>query len=972
VPDYDISRFTGEFDLVGMTEAEKLAFIKADQSTNPQIITATDTVITASDEVYFGDVTDSSKLKKDTVQGILDLVPAPDLTPYAKLDGSNQPFTGDVEVDGGAAGSVIIGATGSGSGGIDEYTVLMMQMDADPFVDSSVYKKTITNNNVTLATDRADFNGSSAYFSAPDSNDFYFGTDPVTFEACVTFDTLPSNGSYQMLYMQRVDGGNFVLWGVFNNAGTYLIYIDSYSSGVRMAYTYSTISLSTGTEYHLAFTRVGNNFTHYRNGTALAFGGGSTTAVELPNIASDPNIGRSPAGSSYFDGKMRWLRVSKGIARWTSNFTPPNIPYSADLNVPNLIFKESGVEKWRIQSDGADSSKLKIKDKDGDVQVTIEQDTGDTTFNGDISAANLSGENTGDQDLSGYLTLDQTTPQTITATDTTITASDEIYFGDATDSFKIKKDTIQGILDLIPTPDLSGYFKLDQTTPQTITAGRPIFSAGLLSGNTVSETTLIGENAGISITSAVRNIAIGKNALDANLTGNDNIAIGVDALTSMTSAENIAIGNYALKTTAKTLNNVAIGHRAGENINSQNNVFLGSYAGRRLNTSQQNIGIGSFALGSTYSASATGSYNVAIGVSNGEDMTTGYENTLIGFYTGVSLTTGYRNTMVGSQIAKAATTGYRNIIMGELAYTSGTNLGYDNVVLGYENVRRGAGASTRENVLIGGQNAYANIPTNATYGNVFIGYAAAYSLSTGYANAGIGHYSLNGVVDGYKNSSLGSSTLFYCGSGYENVAIGYYAGRLINSGGNSGNLVQSTLLGAETRTNAAGDINSIVIGYAGRGKGSNTAVIGNENTTGLFLPADNYELIFGAGDDCGIKYDGTNMVINPKKAGSGYLNIQGQTLVDDKLMFTQTDGNEYIDSLADGYMDYGATTQHRFNNDVDVDGDITADAVLAVHKAADGTSAVADGTYTVGIGGTTNGTITIKDGIITAVQEAVA
>jgi hypothetical protein len=33
---------------------------------------------------------------------------------------------------------------------------------------------------------------------------------------------------------------------------------------------------------------------------------------------------------------------------------------------------------------------------------------------------------------------------------------------------------------------------------------------------------------------------------------------------------------------------------------------------------------------------------------------------------------------------------------------------------------------------------------------------------------------------------------------------------------------------------------------------------------------------------------------------------------------------------------------------------------------------VADGTYTVGIGGTTNGTITVSNGIITAIQEAVA
>jgi len=33
----------------------------------------TDTVITASDTIIFGDATDTNNLKKDTVQGILDL-----------------------------------------------------------------------------------------------------------------------------------------------------------------------------------------------------------------------------------------------------------------------------------------------------------------------------------------------------------------------------------------------------------------------------------------------------------------------------------------------------------------------------------------------------------------------------------------------------------------------------------------------------------------------------------------------------------------------------------------------------------------------------------------------------------------------------------------------------------------------------------------------------------------------------------
>jgi len=48
----------------------------------------------------------------------------------------------------------------------------------------------------------------------------------------------------------------------------------------------------------------------------------------------------------------------------------------------------------------------------------------------------------------------------------------------------------------------------------------------------------------------------------------------------------------------------------------------------------------------------------------------------------------------------------------------------------------------------------------------------------------------------------------------------------------------------------------------------------------------------------------------------------------------------------------------------------TTGAVKGVHKASDGTAAVADGTYIMGLGTATNGTITIKDGVITAVTEA--
>lgn len=46
------------------------------------------------------------------------------------------------------------------------------------------------------------------------------------------------------------------------------------------------------------------------------------------------------------------------------------------------------------------------------------------------------------------------------------------------------------------------------------------------------------------------------------------------------------------------------------------------------------------------------------------------------------------------------------------------------------------------------------------------------------------------------------------------------------------------------------------------------------------------------------------------------IDVSGAALFSDKIKFTQTDGNEYIDSLADGYMDYGATTGHRFDADI--------------------------------------------------------
>jgi len=88
---------------------------------------------------------------------------------------------------------------------------------------------------------------------------------------------------------------------------------------------------------------------------------------------------------------------------------------------------------------------------------------------------------------------------------------------------------------------------------------------------------------------------------------------------------------------------------------------------------------------------------------------------------------------------------------------------------------------------------------------------------------------------------------------------------------------------------------------------------------------------------------------------AGELQINGTSLFLDKAIFTQTDGNEYIDSLNDGYLDIGATTGIRLLTDTVVTGSVDASTGFKDNGTAgiDTTFVDADGN-----------TITVSGGII--------
>ena len=91
----------------------------------------------------------------------------------------------------------------------------------------------------------------------------------------------------------------------------------------------------------------------------------------------------------------------------------------------------------------------------------------------------------------------------------------------------------------------------------------------------------------------------------------------------------------------------------------------------------------------------------------------------------------------------------------------------------------------------------------------------------------------------------------------------------------------------------------------------------------------------GNGDGSGIWFDAERLYSDGTNLTSA-----APILALDKIKFTQTDGNEYIDSLADGYMDLGATTGIRLNDPTTVTGLLTASTLT------DGTLSITGGNIT--------------------------
>jgi hypothetical protein len=223
--------------------------------------------------------------------------------------------------------------------GPDSNTMLLLHMDgtdgSQTFVDSSLKAHSVTaKGNAQIDTAQSKFgsasglfDGTGDYLSTPDSADWTFGTGDFTIDFWVRFNALPAAGAHAPFWEQFVNDNNQLVFGLYNDSGTYKWRLIAVTGGAYVLAFAIVATVAVNTWYHVALVRSGTSFYVFQGGTQV--GTTVTDSDAWPDIAAQAQIGayRVPISGEYLNGWLDEFRVSKGVARWTSNFTPPAAPY---------------------------------------------------------------------------------------------------------------------------------------------------------------------------------------------------------------------------------------------------------------------------------------------------------------------------------------------------------------------------------------------------------------------------------------------------------------------------------------------------------------------------------------------------------------------------------------------------------------------------------------------------------------------
>ena len=176
------------------------------------------------------------------------------------------------------------------------------------------------------------FNGGNDALAIPASSDFAYGTGDFTIEAWIWKNGNPVTGQTRGIYTQTQSGNDYIVFKVGSTNNIQVTF-----GGTTISTTEKIAVLSWN---HVAVSRSSNTVKVFVNGIASS---GSTVSTDFSDTTRNPTIGNytHSYGSLPFYGYISNLRVTKGEALYTADFTPPTTELTAGANTVLLCCQDS-------------------------------------------------------------------------------------------------------------------------------------------------------------------------------------------------------------------------------------------------------------------------------------------------------------------------------------------------------------------------------------------------------------------------------------------------------------------------------------------------------------------------------------------------------------------------------------------------------------------------------------------------------
>ena len=206
----------------------------------------------------------------------------------------------------------------------------------------------VSGSNSSLVGSYVNFDGNGDYLNVASSSNLSYGTSDFTIEFWIKPSVLSGT---QVVFDQRTVATDVAIYMEINVSGNIRLFVNG---AYRLT---STVATTTSDWRHVALSRQSGVTRLFVNGTLTP-----TTYADTNNYANKPlRIGGNFAGSSAFSGGIGSLRIVKGSALYTADYTPSissgvNIAGTSLLTCQGPIIRDRSANNQTITVSGDTST----------------------------------------------------------------------------------------------------------------------------------------------------------------------------------------------------------------------------------------------------------------------------------------------------------------------------------------------------------------------------------------------------------------------------------------------------------------------------------------------------------------------------------------------------------------------------------------------------------------------------------------